>query len=110
MTLRDSTPHRRRRDNGDVNDVRVENTAASWGWFGVWLVVGGGYATGLLGAAAFGLFVLPIPIIGTVFLVRQKGSSRGMAGLISGLSVPLFVVAYRNRPQPGLDGISPWPW
>jgi hypothetical protein len=41
-----------------------------WMWFTVWLLVGAGYALSLIGVASIGLFVLPLPVLATVLLVR----------------------------------------
>lgn len=93
-----------------------------WTWFAAWLIVGAGYALSLLGAASIGLFVLPLPVLATILLARRQNASSGLPGLISGLGIPLFYVAYVNRAGPGTictaisggqdcsDEWSPWPW
>jgi hypothetical protein len=93
-----------------------------WMWFTAWLLVGAGYALSLIGVASIGLFVLPLPVLATVLLVRRQPATRGLPGLISGLGVPLLYVAYVNRAGPGTicaavtggqecnDEWSPWPW
>lgn len=93
-----------------------------WVWFTAWLLVGAGYAVSLVGVASIGLFVLPLPVLGTVLLARRQHASSGLPGLISGLAVPLLYVAYLNRAGPGTicttvtggqecnDQWSPWPW
>jgi hypothetical protein len=93
-----------------------------WVWFTAWLFVGAGYALSVVGVASTGLFVLPLPLLGTVLLARRQRASSGLPGLISGLAVPLFYVAYLNRAGPGTicttvtggqecnDEWSPWPW
>jgi hypothetical protein len=93
-----------------------------WAWFTAWLLVGAGYAVSLVGIASIGLFVLPLPVLATVLLVRRQTATRGLPGLISGLGVPLLYVAYVNRAGPGTictavtggqecnDEWSPWPW
>jgi hypothetical protein len=91
-------------------------------WFTAWLLVGAGYAVGLVGIASIGLFVLPLPVLATVLLARRQPATSGLPGLISGLGVPFLYVAYLNRAGPGTicstvtggqectDEWSPWPW
>jgi hypothetical protein len=93
-----------------------------WVWFTAWLLVGAGYAVSLVGIASIGLFVVPLPVLATVLLVRRQHATSGLPGLISGLGVPLLYVAYLNRAGPGTicttvtggqecnDEWSPWPW
>ncbi len=93
-----------------------------WVWFTAWLLVGAGYAVSIVGIASIGLFVLPLPVLATVLLVRRQLATSGLPGLISGLGVPLLYVAYLNRAGPGTicttvtggqecnDEWSPWPW
>jgi hypothetical protein len=76
----------------------------------------------LVGIASIGLFVLPLPVLATVLLVRRQPATSGLPGLISGLGVPLLYVAYLNRAGPGTictpvtggqectDEWNPWPW
>lgn len=94
----------------------------SWVWFTAWLLVGAGYALSFIGIASIGLFVLPLPVLATLLLVRRRQAIRGLPGLISGLAVPVLYVAYLNRAGPGTicttvtggqecnDEWSPWPW
>ncbi len=70
-----------------------------WVWFTAWLLVGAGYALSLIGIASIGLFVLPLPVLATVLLVRRQHATTGLPGLISGLAVPLLYVAYLNRAE-----------
>jgi hypothetical protein len=91
-------------------------------WFTAWLLVGAGYALSLVGIASIGLFILPLPVLATVLLIRRQPTTSGLPGLISGLGVPLLYVAYLNRAGPGTicttvtggqecnDEWSPWPW
>jgi hypothetical protein len=79
-------------------------------------------AVSIVGIASIGLFVLPLPVLATVLLVRRQPATSGLPGLISGLGVPLLYVAYLNRAGPGTicttvtggqecnDEWSPWPW
>jgi hypothetical protein len=76
----------------------------------------------LIGIASIGLFVLPLPVLATVLLIRRQPATSGLPGLISGLGVPFLCVAYLNRAGPGTicsavtggpqctDEWSPWPW
>ena len=90
----------------------------SWGWFGAWLLVGAVYAVGLVGILSIGIFVLPVAIIGTVFLVRQPASLRGGPGFVAGLGLPPLYVALLNRGYGGpacqtnqcTQALVPWPW
>jgi hypothetical protein len=91
-------------------------------WFIAWLLTGAGYSLGVLGALSIGPYVLVITVAATIFLATRPGSRVGLPGLISGLSVPLFYVAFLNRSGPGsvcistatsrscVDRLSPWPW
>lgn len=93
-------------------------------WFAAWLLVGAGYGISFLGILSVGLFVLPLPVIATILLARQRSAGAGAPGVISGLGVPLCYVAYLNRSGPGtscttttarggqscVDEGSPWPW
>lgn len=91
-----------------------------WVWFTAWLIVGAAYAFSFLTFA--GLFILPIAILLTVLLAKTPSSSSGVPGLISGLGMPLLLIAYENREGPGTIchttatahtcGVesSPWPW
>jgi hypothetical protein len=91
-------------------------------WFIAWLAVGAGAVLAMLAAFTIGVFILPFCIVATVVLASRRGSSQGLPGLVSGLSLPLFYVAYLNRDGPGTicttsitsssckDEWSPWPW
>jgi hypothetical protein len=93
-----------------------------WGWFAAWLILGATYALALLGLLTIGLFVAPIAVVGTVAVARRRDSPQGLPGLLSGVALPLFYVAYLNRDGPGsicsvsrggqscIDEWSPWPW
>jgi hypothetical protein len=93
-----------------------------WVWFTAWLLVGAGFALSFIGIASIGLIVLPLPVLATLLLIRRRQATSGLPGLISGLAVPVFYVAYLNRAGPGtvcttLTGgqecnseWSPWPW
>jgi hypothetical protein len=91
-------------------------------WFIAWMLVGAGYAFGVLSALSIGAYVLLITVIATIVLATRPGNRVGLPGLVSGLSLPLFYVAYLNRSGPGTictttamsqtcsDQWSPWPW
>lgn len=86
------------------------------------MFVGAGFALGLLSILSIGIFVLVLTASGMAFLATRRTSSIGLPGLISGLSLPLFYVAYLNRQGPGTiceysrggtncaERWSPWPW
>jgi hypothetical protein len=91
-------------------------------WFIAWMLVGAGYALGLLSVLSIGAYVLLITVVATFVLATRAGNRVGLPGLVSGLSLPLFYVAYLNRSGPGTictttatsqtcsDQWSPWPW
>lgn len=97
-------------------------TKYPWGWFLVWIAVGGAYSFCLLAAMTIGLFLLPIPVLATIVLARSDRALAGSPGLISGLGIPVYWVAYLNRDGPGeicsttrrgsecMSEWSPWPW
>ena len=96
--------------------------AMAWQWFGAWMLVGGLYAFSLLGMMTIGIFLLPIPVVATVLLVRGHKAGRHALGLVGGIALPLFYVALLNRDGPGMicspieggtactEETSPWPW
>ena len=91
-------------------------------WFIAWMLVGAGYAFGVLAVLSIGAFVLLITVVATIVLATRAGNRVGLPGLISGFSLPLFFVAFLNRSGPGTictttatsqscsDEWSPWPW
>jgi hypothetical protein len=70
-------------------------------WFIAWMFVGAGYALGVLSALSIGAYVLLITVVATIVLATRAGNRVGLPGLVSGLSLPLFYVAYLNRSGPG---------
>jgi len=86
------------------------------------MLTGAGYALGILGAPSIGPYVLVVTVAATIVLATHTGSREGLPGLIFGLSLPLFYVAFLNRLGPGtvctstatsqscVDEWSPWPW
>ncbi len=93
-----------------------------WGWFGAWALVGGGAAFALLGALTIGVFILPVVLFAAFLLSRVREARLALLGLVSGLGLPLFYVAWLNRAGPGTvchaihggtqcdQESSPWPW
>jgi hypothetical protein len=83
-----------------------------------WVVVGAAFAFGLLGILSIGIFVLPCALLATFYLARRNPSMRYMTGILSGVGVPLLVVAFLNRGGPAFvcsentceQQLSPWPW
>ncbi|MBW8795182.1 MAG: hypothetical protein JF597_16755 [Streptomyces sp.] len=73
----------------------------AWLLFAGWLLTGACYLLALLTVLSIGLFVLPIAVAGTVVLATRRDGSRGLPGLLSGASLPLFLLAYLNRHGPG---------
>jgi hypothetical protein len=80
-------------------------------------------ALAFLDALTIGIFVLPIAGGAIVFLATRRRATDGIAGLISGLGLPVLFVAYANREGPGdickitsgggqscTQEWSPWPW
>lgn len=97
-------------------------TERPWAWFSAWLLIGGLWSITLLGIATIGLFVLPVSLAATAILARRSHGA-GALGLLSGLALPVFYVAYLNRDGPGnvcsstsgggqscVQEWSPWPW
>ena len=95
---------------------------AAWVWFVAWFFAGSLCALAVLGAFTIGIFVLPIAGVAVVFLATRRGATDGIAGLISGLALPVLYVAFLNRDGPGnickisassiscTEESSPWPW
>ncbi len=87
-----------------------------------WMAVGAGLSFGVLAILSIGVFVLAATVIATFFLARRPDAGAGVAGLVSGLGLPLLYVAFLNRSGPGTicnatatgtscsDQWSPWPW
>jgi hypothetical protein len=92
-----------------------------WLLFTGWLLTGACYLLVLLTALSIGIFILPLPVAGTLLLATRRGTDRGLPGLVSSASLPMFLLAYLNRHGPGTycehsaggesctDGLlSPW--
>ena len=101
--------------------VEGRRKTRSWTWFAAWVVVGAGYAFGLI-EGLIGLPFLFFAIIGTVFLARRLSSMRGVGGVCSGLGLIPLYISFINRSGPGdicsrttagsscVSEMSPWPW
>ena len=98
-------------------------TRVGWGWYIAWFALGVIWVLTVLGAFTIGIFVLPIAVGGTIFLATRRHAGNGIAGLVSGLGVPLLFVAWLNRQGPGticttsrnggqscVDESNPWLW
>jgi len=75
-------------------------SARTWPWFVAWMIVGVGYAFGLIE----GLIGLPLLIVGVIpvaLLSRRPASMRGVAGVCSGLGLVPAYIAFLNRAGPG---------
>ena len=72
-----------------------------WLLFTGWLLTGACYLLALLAVLSIGPFIIPIPVVGTVVLATRRESRRGLPGLVSSASLPLFLLAYLNRQGPG---------
>ena len=72
-----------------------------WLLFTGWLLTGACYLLAVLAVLTIGPFILPIPVVGTVVLATRRESGRGLPGLVSSASLPLFLLAYLNRHGPG---------
>ncbi|HUO48511.1 MAG TPA: hypothetical protein VMU09_06730 [Acidimicrobiales bacterium] len=82
-----------------------EPSAHGWGWFAAWAIAGAGLCVGFLGALSIGIFVLPVAVVMLVVLLRCRPAANSKAGILSGLGLPLLVVAARS------GGWTPWyPW
>jgi membrane protease YdiL (CAAX protease family) len=90
--------------------------------FAVWTVLGAALGLGVLSLLTIGFLVLPLAAAASLAALPLLGPDRGLAGLVSGLGVPLLYVAWLNRGGPGevcrtttdgfscADAWSPWPW
>jgi len=85
-------------------------------------VAGATVALGLLGALSIGIFLLPVAALLVVLLATRGSVADGLVGAVSGLGLPLLLVAYLNRDGPGTvctttassssctDEWAPLPW
>lgn len=96
-------------------------TVGRWVAFAAWALVGVAVAFGVLGLLTIGAFILMGAAVLGALVWRGFGRC-GLAGLVSGLGVPLLYVAALNWQGPGehctrdgnsvscVDMWSPWPW
>ncbi len=75
----------------------------AWAWFLAWSAVGVGLVGGLLAA-----FALPATLVlwgvsgaGAVVISRHKEARVAWPGILSGISMLVFLIAYLNRNGPG---------
>ncbi len=97
-------------------------TASAWSGFGAWAVVGAGLCLGLLSILSIGVFVLAATVLIGLLVTRWRRSFTETFGVVSGVALPLFWIAYDNRAGPGeictstarsiscTDEWNPWPW
>ncbi|MFG2451784.1 hypothetical protein [Streptomyces sp. NPDC048512] len=72
-----------------------------WLLFTGWALTGAAYLLALLSVLTIGLFILPVPLIATIVLATRHDARRGLPGLVSSASLPLFLLGYLNRHGPG---------
>ncbi|MCQ9181367.1 hypothetical protein KMT30_20420 [Streptomyces sp. IBSBF 2953] len=80
--------------------VEPDGHAVAWGWFLGWLAVGACAGTGLAALLSVGV-VLLLLAAGAAGLLLWRSPRNAMVGLLAGLAVPLFYIAYLNRSGPG---------
>ncbi len=109
-------------DGARPPEAAAHRTRASWAWFTAWVLAGAGAAFGILAAFTIGIFVVPVAGGAIAFLATRRRATDGVAGLISGLGLPVLYVGYLNRAGPGdvctvtktgstcTQEWSPWPW
>ena len=93
--------------------VAVEPAASRWGvthdrpsarrwlWFLAWGAMGAMVPMVVLGAFTIGIFFIPVAGVLTLILLSRRASWAGLPGLITGVGLPLLMVAYLNRSGPG---------
>jgi ABC-type spermidine/putrescine transport system permease subunit II len=79
------------------------NESRAWGWFLAWSAVGAGFVAGLLAA-----FALPVTLVlwvasgaGAAVLAKHKEAREAWPGIVAGVSILVFLIAYLNRRGPG---------
>ena len=55
----------------------------------------------IAGAFTIGIFFVPIAALGAIVMSRRRSARVGLPGLVAGLGLPFFFVAYLNRGGPG---------
>ncbi|MFI9569176.1 hypothetical protein [Streptomyces rishiriensis] len=74
--------------------------AVAWGWFLGWLAVGACAGAGLAALLSVGVVLLLLAAVAAGLLL-WRSPRNAIVGLLAGLSVPLFYIAYLNRSGPG---------
>jgi len=72
-----------------------------WLLFTGWFLTGACYLLGFLAVLSIGMFILLIAAAATIVLATRRGAQRGLPGLVSSASLPLFLLTYVNRHGPG---------
>ncbi|MFC8436212.1 hypothetical protein [Streptomyces sp. NPDC057253] len=84
-----------------MRDIGADRrTAGGWGWFLAWFLVGACAGVGLAAILTVGPAFLALAAVAALPLLR-RGPRRAVAGLVSGLALPAFYLAYLNRGGPG---------
>jgi hypothetical protein len=81
-------------------DMSKDDSAARWGWFLAWLLVGACGGIGVAAILTVGVLFVLLAAAVAVFLLR-KGPRGAVVGGVSGLALPLCYLAYLNRSGPG---------
>lgn len=81
--------------------IAHRSSTRRWLWFLAWVAVGAMVPMVVLGAFTVGIFFIPVAGVLTLILLSRRASWVGLPGLITGVGVPLLVVAYLNRSGPG---------
>jgi hypothetical protein len=66
------------------------------------MLIGGLWQFALVGAMTIGIFVLPVAMVTTAVALGRPRSRVGIPGVVSGLALPLFLIAWLNREGPGM--------
>lgn len=80
--------------------ARGAGPAVGWVWFAGWLALGACAGVGLAAILTVGIALLVPAAVGAGVLL-WKGPRNAVVGLLAGLAVPLFYIAYLNRDGPG---------
>jgi hypothetical protein len=95
---------------------------SSWATYAAWIAVGLGLSLGIVSVYSFGTIDLAVTIAFAALLALSKGTGAAASGLMAGLAVPIFYIAFANRQGPGTvctaNSLSescsykwnPWPW
>ncbi|MEO6712293.1 MAG: hypothetical protein ABIM89_02560 [Mycobacteriales bacterium] len=97
-----------------------------WSWYAAWAGVGFGIVGGVLAIFSIGIFLLVAAAFGAGRLLGIRSARASAAGLISGMGLPLLLIAFINRHGPGTwctssstptsrtescsEQWNPWPW